>query len=88
MAQRDGLNDANFLDAHGQFMQCILVKFMAWLIGVSLYRCDGDLVDGRRSASGNVVCGYQRIESSPQGVALDVGVVFLAYRHSISCSCS
>ena len=47
LSYRDGLDDAQLTDAVGQFLQGILVKFAARLVGVRLYECYLHLVQVR-----------------------------------------
>ena len=75
LSQGDGSNDTQFLDAVGQFLQRLGIKFATRLVGIGLNLADGYLVDGRRALRLHLFRGYQGIESSAQCV------IFLVYCH-------
>ena len=87
LAQRDGLNDAQFTDAAGQLLQGFLVELAAWLVGVGLYLCYLYLAQVRATFSLHLAMGvYQRIQSLSQTHVVQsssqhVTVVFLLYSH-------
>ena len=74
LAQGDGRDDAQFLDAVGKLFECFFVKLTSRLVRVRFNLADCNLADGRTALRPNIVSRYQCVKPASQ-----CGIFFLCH---------